>query len=431
MRAALTLGLLCLGCASTQGRAYYRKGLGKLPKQSVALFVAAAPPTESGEQFRVETPGPVERDTTLALDATDPAMTEALASAVVQQLEAKGYTVAAFEGPTIAGAEADLVIVVRVQPLDRFFVSKRTVYDLQASRQGAAMQRPRLEPRQGRLLVGQAYAFDAKTGLRLWSRDAVDLPSEAWLDPDSALLEYGVVGPHDDLANAAAAAFTAKTFARFPGATEGDASTRARFDAIDVERDERMLAAVDRTKVLVGVDASWGYDSIGARVEGAGEGVRIDTNALAPSGTFRFTPHLDARFRGGVTVGVGVPIGFAPGSYSEVFVNQDRAVAVAFSSPEYLGVQLGVRYDRYASPDFHVRPGGGLFIDGWRIGADPRGTIEGDVVTRYGLFAEVFGLLDVTDVVHVLGGVRGRVGSVVNDRVALGIEVAIGAGLSL
>ncbi|MEQ8277794.1 MAG: hypothetical protein RMA76_21190 [Deltaproteobacteria bacterium] len=431
MRAALTLGLLCFGCASTQGRAYQRKGLAKLPKQSVALFVAAAPATESGEHFRVESPGPVERETTLALDATDPAMTAALASAVVKQLEAKGYAVTPFEGPTIAGAEADLVIVVRVQPVDRFYVSKQTVYDLQAARQGATSKKPPLEPRQGRLLVGQAYVFDAKTGLRLWSRDAVDFPSEAWLNPDSALLEYGVVGPHDDLANASAAAFTAKTFAKFPGATEGDASTRAKLDAIDVEQDEKMLAAVDRTKVLVGVDASWGFDGIGARVEGAGEGVRIDTNALAPSGTFRFTPHLDARFPGGVTIGVGVPIGFAPGSYSEVFVNGDRAVEVAFSSPEYLGVQLGVRYDRYSSSDFHIRPGGGLFIDGWRIGADPRGTIEGDAITRYGLFAELFGLLDVTEVVHVLGGVRGRVGPVVNDRVALGIEVAIGAGLSL
>ncbi len=433
-RFAIAMSAALLGCATAQGRAYERAELASLPLRSVAIHVASAAPTESGPQLAIDPLPPITHTATLALATTDEATRAALADAVRAELEAKGYAVDALDAGSVAEtrSEADVVLAVRVQPVDRFFVSTWSDEERERARLAVSTQRPPMGPRVGRLMVGQAYAFDRRTGLRLWSRDAIDLPDDGWLHPDSALLAYGVVGarPPERLAVEAARAFVAETFASFPAARAGDKRTRAALDAIDPEVDAAMLAKVDRTRWQIGVDTGWSFDTIETRVEGIGDGVSIDERAIAPAGTFRVTPRFDVRFPGGVTIGAGLALGIAPGSFGRGYVVGDRGVRVAFSAPEHIGLRAAVAYDRYLSPSLHVRPGVGFFIDGWRLGADPRGVVEGDAVARIGALAELAVLYDVADAFFVLGGARGRAGAVPRGSLSLGLEGFVGIGVA-
>lgn len=436
MRASLTVTLLAAtGCATTQGRSYERDELATLPLRSITMYVDSASPVEAGPQLFVDTLAPVDGESALAPPTSNAAMRDALSDAVRAQFEAKGYAVTATRASTVealrASSEADLILVVRVQPVDRFFVSTWSPTEREIARKSVSTARPPMSARVGRLLIGQAYVFDRRTGLRLWSRDALDLPDGGWLHPDSALLAYGVLGarPPDRLATEAAATFTKATFADFPDARAGRAAARASLDAVDVERDAVMLARLDRTRWTFGVDTGWSYDRLGARIEGVGDGVSIGTRAIAPAGTFRLTPRFDVRFPGGVTMGVGVSLGVAPGSFAKSYVRADRGTSIAFSSPEHLGLQIRAGYDVFLTPTLHVRPGVGFLIEGWRLGATPDNVVEGDVVSRFGAVMEGAVIYDLTDTFSVVGGVRGRAGAIPRDGLSVGIEGFVGIGI--
>lgn len=346
-----------------------------------------------------------------------------------------------------AESEADGVLVVRVVPVDAFYVLKQNneqsdqLLDPTAG-QARIVPGDTPVPRSGRLMFGQAFLFDRETGLRLWTKNLPDYPDSGTLAASSPFLEYGFVTPDGEgektpavKADLASEAFVTKIFGDFPLAREGSDAGRAMLAEIDPEAEAQQQAFLDEGWVGLGVDLGWTAESAGADISLNGDVVdQLGTGALAPSGVFRAVPRLNVVSPGGFSFTVAVPIGFGPGSFGRTYHQDnpmptlmddtDRGTRATISGPTTVGVEVGAGYLLSLTPTISLLPGLSLFGDAWFLDTSP--AVEDDVHLRFG----VLGRVDAIVRPSATGSLFLRVGG----DFRLGVDVAgpavVGGGLT-
>jgi hypothetical protein len=258
------------GCAGMRGpaeRTYRRAEADSVPLHALELVVVTAgPPRIAGPVFEVKTFEPPQEDAPLRLGPEDPSTQKALVEALERRLRAAGFSLVVRTAPpigdtatgttTATGARtststlgasgtstralpltpdatlgellehssADAVLVVRAVPVDGFVIDFGAGTRVERTALGKETIRDwRPVNKEGRLLVGQAFLFDRRSRLRLWTKQAPDYPEDGRLVPTHPFLRYGYVHdgpgpapPDDERARLASARFVESMFGDFP-----------------------------------------------------------------------------------------------------------------------------------------------------------------------------------------------------------------------
>lgn len=438
----------CAGARSGQAtaREFARREVQSVPLQTLDVFVVSRSPVQVDRSLDVDAFPPPEPDQVLVPDAdTDAEQRTALEERVLAWTRERGFEARLLRSekaqPTLqdllAASEADGVLVVRVVPVDRFGVfdsgSGQEVIVLEPEAQPVIRKEVDVSVRQGRLLVGQAFLFEPRSQIRLWSRQIPDFPDEGRLVPQHPFFAYGFVlkpgAPVPDpesTAQEAAQRFVPAMLGPLPPPHGGDRSVLA---DIDVQAERTRNDFFDRNHFALEFGAGWGLESISTASQtnqdqvGFDQGVIIPlpdlgTGALAPAGTARlveprFTWFTPSAWSFGLRLGYGtVPVDFA------------RSAVVAARSPDdtfeqlaELAVSGGARYGAallsgraiWLSERFLFHPELGVFIDVLELDTTVR-TVPDDVHVRGGLEAGASIMIRITPVLFVRPRVSGRLG---------------------
>jgi len=156
--------------------------------------------------------------------------------------------------------------VVQAIPVDEFFVDVgQGVTFVEGAIGRERVQEFVPELREGRLFVAQAFLFDRRTGLRLWSRQAPDYPGDRRLPPDQAFLKGGWVVPpgapaptEAERAIRGATAQVPVLLGTFPAAPQvGEESAVAALEVVDRAKDARVTGFFDRGHFMVDASVGW------------------------------------------------------------------------------------------------------------------------------------------------------------------------------
>lgn len=506
----LALGVSLAACAGKTGgaseRSYVRPQLPEVPLRRLDVVVVAANPIASPPHLDVAAFPPPKGGDPLRAAREDPDTVQALVVALRSRLKKAGFEVRFFhslaasqaaapppevaalppaststapvELPTVtvapsavraaelplddeasldslrADSDADGLLVVRVVPVDAFYL-----FESQSQSQvvdpSAGMRQPlpddSAELRSGRLLVGQAFLFDAKTGLRLWSRQLPDVPEDGRLRTDSRLLAYGVVRrPREpelmprDKAKKASSAFVRAMLAGFPSPQDGSAGGRAALDAVDAELDLAREAFLDDTHVALELGLGWGGERAGATVLLDGNEVgSLDTGALAPNGLLRASPRLSYLAPGGFVGSLGLSFGLAPGGFSRSYHRDNprpdladpdhRSARVSIDGARTLGAEVTAGYAFLLSPTLFLVPSAGAFGDVWMLDARPGTAIPDGDHYRFGVLGRVDLLLRPSErgPFFTRTGASARFGHDTAGPSAFGFELSASVGLFL
>lgn len=353
-------------------------------------------------------------------------------------------------------SDADGVLVVRVVPVDAFYIFEETqranvVDPVTGDIRVLADDAP--TPRSGRLLFGQAFLFDRATRLRLWSKNLAEFPESNRLTPKAPFLDYGVVTevgkpelPPDRRAGVAAARFVEATFGDFLSPSEGTEAGRAMLAAVDVEAEAAEQAFLDEGWLGLGVDVGWAAESAGTSVvfEASdtvpGRTIDLGTGAIAPSGVFRVTPRLDVVSPGGFSFEIGVPIGFAPGSFARTYhfdnanagvTDTDRGARATIDGPTLAGLEVSAGYVIPMSGTVKLLPTFGVFGEAWFLETSP--AIGDDVHVRLGLKGQLDAIVRMSpsSPLFFRGGGGLRLGLDTAGPAVLGAVVNLGLGVLL
>lgn len=358
------------------------------------------------------------------------------------------------------GSTADAVLVVRAVPVDAFYIVEAT--DQLGGQDpgigitvGQAVLQEQAVLRTGRLLVGQAFLFDRRTGLRLWTRQLPGLPKDGRLVPGSELLKYGVLTPSggaellpEDKAAQAADAFVTSMFKNLPDAHSGTEMARAELSAIDPLDEVATQSFLDVGHYVLQLDASWSAETAGVdvRLGTDADGPAPDslgTAAIAPNGVYRVTPRVGYLSPGGFLFAVGVPLGFAPNEFARTYYRdnpnstlndpEDIGTRLTLGKPSQMGLEMSGEYAFILTPKIFLRAGGGLFADLWTFDADPIGIVSHTRIYRYGGFAQAGVTLRFSDSspVFVHGTARGRLGWASVGPMVTGMDLLLGLGVFL
>jgi hypothetical protein len=446
---ALLASFALFGCAAVQRnteRTFARPGLERVPLETLdVVVVAAGPPRASGTSLDVKVFSPPGLDDAVGATREDAATRDAIARELQGALAADGYRfellmprlsatasistrtsslASATSTPTqprpkdqplspgttlrqlLAASQADAILVVRAVPIDSFFIDVGTGIrfdNTDLGRQRVEDFRP--VPRVGRLLAGQAFLFDRRTGLRLWTKQLPDFPEGGRLTPGHPFLAYGFVhdpekGPPplpDARALPAAQAFVGKMFDDFPRSHPGTVEARQELTRVDLDREEREQAFFDTAHLSFDLGPSWSLEH--AQLSGSLGGQAIPdlgTNVVAPSGIVHLVPRLAYVAPGGWTFALSVPFGYAPSSFQRSYQRdnpmknamdpQDRIAAVSVDGTHTVGIEGAMGWARPIGPHFTLVPGGGAFVDFWSANASPATVITNAGTTRLGLF---------------------------------------------
>jgi hypothetical protein len=510
--AASLAGLVGAGCASARvstERSYVRPNLDKLKLETIDLVVVAAgPPRAAGVTMDVHGFDPPALDKALLAGGEDEATHVELARAVAERLGFAGYAVSlilranpssealsvrsaprtetstsvATTNPEIATATsapslppprapaavpgltgettladllkkstADAVLVVRVVPIDSFYVDLGTGTRTQVTELGRErIEDVRPAARQGRLLLGQAFLFDRETGLRLWTKQLPDYPEGGRLVPNHRFLQYGLMyepnqsaAPPAERAAPAADRFTKAMFKDFPAAHPGSDEARRALAAVDVEQESEREQFLDRGHLSIDVGAAWGAEN--ARLEGQLGGTAIPnlgTGAVAPAGIVRLVPRAFYLAPGGLALSLAFPVGYAPSGFSRSYERDnptlnaadpnDRAATVKVSSTTTFGAVATIGSARFWTPTILYIPNVGLYGDVFSAKASPASVIGSPTHTRIG----AQGGLDVlirTENTPFYGRLAGnlKLGLDLGGPLTYGIELVASAGLFL
>ncbi len=357
-------------------------------------------------------------------------------------------------------SEADAVLVIRAVPVDAFYIVE-TVDQLGAQDSGfgliagQAVLQTQSVLRTGRLLVGQAFLFDRKTGLRLWTRQRPDFPDDGRLLSDAKLFDYGVRTPKGgsemmpaDKAAQAAQAFVNAMLKKLPDAHSGTEAARVALATIDPQQEGATQSFLDEGHYVLQLDGSWSAETAGLDVQlgvDAQEPTRetLGTAALAPKGVYRVTPRFGYLSPGGFLFSVGVPLGFAPNAFERTYFRDnpnrndgdpdDIGTRLTLGQPSQMGLEVSGEYSYILTPTIFLRAGGGLFGDLWTFDASPLGVVSTDKIYRYGGFAQAGVTLRYSDSspVFLHGTTRGRLGWASVGPVVTGLDLILGLGLFL
>jgi hypothetical protein len=342
------------------------------------------------------------------------------------------------------------VLVVRAVPVDSFVLDLGTGTRVEYTPLGKETVRDfRPVQREGRLLVGQSFLFDRKTGLRLWTKQAPDYPEEGRVPANHPFLAYGYVHEgsspppdSDTRARLAADRFSAAMLRDFPSAKDGDPEVRASLDSLDTGFEEERQAFLDRGHFAFDVNGSWSAERATMDLSIFNSPLEsIGTSALLPFGLARVTPRALYLGAGGLTWILGVPLGFASPGFSRAYrLDQSSASQPAASFVvrvdrlQTYGVELQAGSVREILPSLFLIPRGGLFVERWSYDAGP-GTVigtQGDA-TRAGVIGGADLWLRLGDQGHFYGraGVDLRLGADFTGPFVIGTDLSLGLGIML
>lgn len=459
MRAQAVLWMaLALGCAgggaANVSRTYERPELRQLRLQDLDVVVVAAPVATSGPVLSVPTFAAPALAEPVRIDSVDQGTEQALRGALASWLGAAGFrpkflgappalvaplapaststtvvqtssVVRAMPAPApepaptsgpepmatldaILGAStADAVLVVRVVPVDAFYVfgtggSKATAVDL-SDGTVSRIQAEKPELRSGRLLVGQAFLFDRVSKLRLWSRQLPEFPNAGRLADDDPFLRYGVVtdparSPElspSERAQKAASNFTKAMFASFPPANASEQpAARAQVNAIDLAADVTREETLDDRETGVELHLGYGGESIGTAVTLDGVALPdLSTGAIAPSGVLRLGLGARHRAPGGFTVSGVAFFGRAPGEFARAYYQDgpnptgtsNRTAIVSLERVQLYGAEARGGYSLLLTDALTLVPSAGLYFEAWSLKVTPTVVVPDDLHLRLGV----------------------------------------------
>jgi len=402
--------LVMAGCAgSTAGsatsRSFTRPEAERIPLRRLAVWVASRPAVEDdGALTDVPAFPPPRLDQPLSPPQVDPLMQRALLAEIERWASDAGYAVEPAAAPEprptlrqlLDASAADAVLVVRVVPVDRFSIFEQSGEQQMIDTGDPATQMlttaESAETRLGRLLVGQAFLYEPRSRVRVWSRQIPDFPEAGRLVQGHPFLRYGFVEDDPDAAldpavkaRRAAGAFVPAMLATLPEPRAGDRGVRQRLASADVQETVEIQRFLDRNHLAFQLSAGWELPAITSSAEttqnvGQTDPAVIDlpdvgTGELAPSGAFELRPELTWIQPGGTTFSATFEVGIIPNDFSRrVFA--ENVAPVSPDDPAQLaelsasggitaGGSLAAGRLIPLSPQWHLLPEGGLFVDVW------------------------------------------------------------------
>jgi hypothetical protein len=488
------------GCAGTGGvteRAFTRDVLADLELRSLdVVVVAKGPPLASGPALDVSPFDAPRHDAVLFEGPDDVETRRALSSALASELATRGFAVrlvhahpheagapgaprfaplppietsttvptasaavALAFGPPIVDLEptATLADVLRASPLDAVLVVRVVIVDEfhlhvpgtgapELSETGRVLrQRPaKAYPVRGRLLVGQAFLFDRRTGLRLWSRQLPSFPEGGRIFERDPFLRFGFVQTDKSAmeerakADRAAAAFVPAMLAEFPRSQAGTPEARASLDAVDAQAELRELSFFDDSHILLEVGLGWA-------AEGSGADLVLDGVELPPVGTGAVSPQGIGRIgvRGGYVAPSGLALslearfGLAPSSFARSYhrdgeaFDRSRNANVRIDGANAYAGALGAGYLLLVAEDLFLLPSGAVFLDAWAVRAEPDTVVLDGTHLRFGAELGLDVLYAFTSLVFGRIGVGAKAGADTSGPPFVGIGGSLGLGLFL
>lgn len=361
------LGCATVGAAPTD-HTFARRELDALPFERLEVVLSVATATTSGDPFDVDAPPTPTWATPVALPSESVAETALLARSLATELASRGFvgrvvssaTVAVpFGGPgasttrgplapgasaaaAAADSDADVVVVVRALPLDRFFVDRGEGFRIVETPLGREqVLELQAEPREGRLYVAQAFAFERTSGVRVWSRQAPGYPTEGHIPPRHPFLAMGWVAPPNaptptasERALRGGSPFAAALFEGLPAPHAGDAAVRAELAGLDPAKAEAEARYFERGQLTLDVAAGWYGANQGADLAlfGGAAGT-LDTAAWSPRGAVRGQLRIGYLTSSAWFFGLSGSVARSDGGLSRVYVDpRVRFIGVAGQS---------------------------------------------------------------------------------------------------
>ncbi|MCK6548198.1 hypothetical protein L6R52_20280 [Myxococcota bacterium] len=511
--ALLSLGTGCAAGLHGTERTYARPDLAEVPLRSIDVVVfVAGPPRVASQKLDSGVFPPPALDEPLARGREERGTSDALAAALGARLRSAGFAVrvlrfddAPADGPLVepqpplpgapivtstaavgtttrarsslelgvapspapivlersttlasllASSAADGVLVVRAVPVDRFSIDFGQGIRTEIGPLGKErVEDVRPEPREGRLLLGQAFLFDRRSGVRLWTKQLPDFPEAGRLTPGHPFLGYGVVyepkdgvaPPPAERAAPAAQAFVGAMFANLPSPTDGRAEARAKLDATDATKEERVQRFLDEGRFALELGTRWGTQRVELGLELGAEALpSLGNGAIAPSGVVGVVPRATYLAPGGLVLSFALPLGIAPGSFARSYHRdnpnpddladpEDRTARVQVSGATTVGAELSVGQARALSRRLYVVPSIGAFADVWSIDAGPSTVVDGTSKVRLGGLAGLDLWLRTDDdsafFARLGGDLRGGVD--LDGQLVTGFELAASLGIFL
>lgn len=456
-RGLASLALLLSACAGggPVARSFTRPELKRLPLSSLSVLISEAAP--------VDAPGPLTalplfapprpQDILSACSRCAP-----LEAAVKARLSALGYASVRFlrpEGQTLRAAlrqtGGDALLLIRALPVRRLKVLRDT-----GERSRAYLGEERLAARliaireavpvHGELLLGQAFLLYPKNGARLWSRQLPELPPDGRPSAGEPILGYGLLRPEgvalpEDLHAQAARAFTARMLARFPPPQAGEPAAAAELAAIDAEAEDKIQRFSDSGHTTLTLLAGWGVERLESelRLNERALGGDFGSGQLGRAGRGRIEAELGYIFSGGMTLSLGLGLGWAPIDFGRVYYEDNPQPTLA--DPRQRGVSITVEGARlYTSqlqlgrlfwlhPSFAIEPLAGAFFEVYALDAEG---LPDPTHLRFGGLLGLGGLSRLSDSLFVRATLAGRLGLDATAAQAIyGLELMLGLGLFL
>lgn len=506
MRAVFAAGAWTVAaCASMSSgvteRDFARAGADDVPLRSLELVVVVAgPPRVAEDTFAVRGFAPPVDGTPLIEGAEHASTRDALAGELARQLRAAGFdvrvrtaaapvvvpapvavrtastasvatasaapmvtTLPASAAVTLTAAlsaaddlsavrntsDADAVLVVRAVPVDAFTVDvgvgTRWI-DTPLGREQVRDFRPvRTE---GRLMVGQAFLFERTSGVRLWSRQAPDYPSDGRLIRSHPFLASGYVqgegepaAPEIVRATAASRAFARTILSGLPRARVGRVEARVALTSLDAERIAARDAFFDEGHLLVDVSAGWGGESSDVDVT-LGETLLepLGAGAVTPLGMPRVAPRVSWLAPGGALYAATLTLGVAPSSFGRTYwqdnpllttVDTHRAIRLSVGGVTSVGGQLDYGRVFAVGAQVFIVPTLGAYFDVWTLDAAPDPFVDSGVRLRVGAALGGEAWLRLSEQWYLRGGASGRVGGDLSGGLTVGGALSLGVGLML
>jgi len=487
--AALALTTPLGGCAGTQvgdatARDFRRADLADIPLRTLDIVVVSRSPVEFETAIDVNAFSAPALDRPIApeADRRAPQQRAALEQALVEWAESRGFDArvhrAAAARPDLdavmQSSEADALLLVRVVPVDRFgiFLSESGQEVVELEDVGTGFVRGSRDPRAvrtGRLLVGQAFLFEPRSRVRLWSRQVPDFPKKGRLVPRHPFLRYGFVLKEGaqtptEVAKAREAArrFVPAMMAPFPEPRAGDVAARRRLLDIDLDREQVRQRFLDENHFAVEVAGGWAYEGVRTESRGVQNQVGpnpstgdliplpdLGTSDLASSGMFRVVePRVTWFTPGNFPLGPprGLPGTFTLGArFSHAVVPNDfsRTALIpavdeedSFDQVALLEVGSGTRWGGalllgwalWVSPSLMLTPEMGGFVDVLEYDTTLQ-TLPNDVLLRGGAEVGFGAMIRITPWLFARPRVSGRVGADGNGGIFGGFGASAGVGV--
>jgi hypothetical protein len=505
MMRGLAASLLLVSCAGVGGvteRSFSRDELRDLELRNIdVVVVAKGPPLAAGPLLEVQPFEAPRRTTVLSVEEQDSAMRDALATALQKDLAARGFSVS-FIGaqPEIAplppietstaiatsttvatsttiglapanepgaprtasrlasdttledlrlASTADALLVIRAVIVDQFHLHEpaKTIPNAPGDTTPVRQEPGRAYAVNGRLLIGQAFLFDRKTGVRLWSRQLPDYPEGGKILENHPILAYGFVQKDrralepETKARLAAGPFVAAMLGEFPVAQRGKPEARAALDRIDVEKELREEQFFDDSRLMLEAELSYSGERSGTELVLDGQALPpLGTGAISPNGIVRAGLRLGYLTPGGIVLSLAGQFGGAPGSFARTYHrdrletdmgDRDRNARVTITGANTFAGELGLGYLVLLSESLMLLPGADLFLDVWRVDAEPAGVVQSRTHVRVGVGINLDLLLSITPTFFTRVGINAKSGYDTGGPFFVGAGVSLGAGLFL